>query len=220
MHERDLSPDPVVENYRAAMPGQAGAVFADLWKDTISLQGTWEVFSELFGAPKERLALLDYVSSYLFLTIRQSLIHQLFMLLARMTDPAITGRGGSQHNLSLARLVYELREGGDSGFAAEIEPRVKEIQDCCEPIRRFRHKVIAHSDLLVKLGAASPELRVKSAELVRIVDRVKALVKDIELHYCQSTTVFEKTVAIGAAEGLYLNLERAKRSRDEEEERM
>jgi hypothetical protein len=215
MHERALSPDQVVEKYRSAMPGQAGVVFADLWKDTVMLQGTWEVFSELFGAPEERLALLDDVSSYLFLTIRQSLIHQLYMILARMTDPAFAGRDRSQHNLSLARLVHELREGGDGGFAEQVEPRVKEIQVSCAPIRSLRHKVIAHSDLLVTLGAASPELGVKSAEFVRIMDRLKELVNHIESHYCKSTTLFEKTVAIGAAESLYLNLERARRSRCE-----
>lgn len=196
--------------YRQSMPGQVGDVFADLWQDVVVLQATWEIFTDLFATEQGTVTLLNEVSPFFFRVVQESLINELHMHPARMSDPPFSGPKRAQHNISLLRLLHEVESADISPFPREIKPAIDSIVDRCAPLRTIRHKVIAHNDLHVALQLASPLPGLNRNEIETLIDDVIDLMNKVESHYRGSSTLYKRGVAATAVHHLVEHLRRGK----------
>lgn len=187
---------------REAMPGEVGDVFAHLWQDVVLLEATWEIFTDLFAKEQDTVKLLNEVSPFLFRVVQESLIHEVHMLLARMSDPPFSGPNRKQHNISLPRLLHEIEAANGGPFAVEVRPIVADIVERCLPLRTIRHKVIAHNDLYVALQLAPPLQGLTRIELEALIDDVIHLMNKVETYYRNAITVYKRSVADFAVEHL------------------
>ncbi len=192
----------VATKYRQSMPGGVGNVFADLCQDVALLQATWEIFGDLFATEQETVELLNEVSPFLFRVIQEALLRELHMLLARMTDPPFSGPNRMQHNVSLPRLLHEIDVSDKGPFAAEVKSIIADIVARCAPLRKIRHKVLAHNDLSVALQLAPPLPGLTRNEFEALIDMIIELMNKTELHYCDSITVYKRGLADYAVEHL------------------
>jgi AbiU2 len=192
----------VAAKYRESMPGDVGDVFADLWQDVVILQATWEIFIDLFATEQETVELLNEVSPFLFRVIQEALLHELHMLLARLTDPPFSGQNRMQHNISLPRLLHEIEASDKSPFAAEVKSTIDDIVDRCAPLRKIRHKVLAHNDLNVALQLAPPLPGLTRNEFEALIDDIIGQMNKVEFHYRDSTTLYKRGLAAYAVEHL------------------
>jgi hypothetical protein len=185
------------EEYRSAMPGQVGDVFADLWQDVVMLQATWEIFTDLFASEESTVQLLNEISPFFFRIIQELLLHELHMSLSRMTDPPVSGRGGTQRNVSLPRLLYEI-EAADPAFTSAVRDQVDRIVAACAPLRAIRNKVIGHNDFDVALEFSPSLPGLTKAEFEQVIGDIIQLMNTVEEHYRNSLTHYKRGVAMTA----------------------
>ena len=98
----------------------------------------------------ERLYMSDVVVARLnstapefFALVRQLLIHNIILCIARLTDKPKT-RG--QENWTLSTLVNELSDQKYSTLHAQLEKKYDRIDKMSERIRTYRHKRLGHAD--------------------------------------------------------------------------
>lgn len=85
----------------AVMGQEIGAIYSALWQEVALIYQKWGQFVELFGTSPERVDLLNKAAPTLFRTVQDSLLGDLLLHLARLTDPPQSVR---KSNLSLRRL--------------------------------------------------------------------------------------------------------------------
>lgn len=210
MSERSVGPERVIEQFSESMPKHVGAVFADLWNDIAILQATLEIYTDLFESTQETLDLPNEVSLPFFKVVRIALLHELHMLLSRLTDPAFSGRDNKQHNVSIKRLMHEINMTGDSKLAAKISHKIERLVVRCKPIRNIRNKMFAHTDLHLALKIASPLPGFTGQQLEDLVNDMTAIMNEVEHHYRKSTTIYRRTVAADAVKHLTYYLQHAR----------
>ncbi len=195
------------------MPGRVGTLFHRLWQDVSWLVATWEVFKELFSRGPKQAELLTWAAPDLFRLLDRLLVQDLFLALSRLTDPA---RDRGRDNVSLSALAMEADEVDDRKLATEIKTTVKEIRASCQPLLERRNRVLAHSDLATALD---PEKELMPGitfdETDNLVQKVVALLQSIELHYCDSSTIYDAKLVSVDAENLVALLQLARQGEEE-----
>lgn len=122
----------------------------ELWslikKEIAGIQVIWEATNDLFFQPQGECWRSCGLGTPLLFGLTQTVyIESLLMRVARLMDPASTGRGGQQQNLSLLRLsMLEPSLGVD-------EIVVRSIWDG-SGLKRIRDKYLGHNDLARQLA--------------------------------------------------------------------
>lgn len=196
--------------YVSSMPGQVGAVFFELWEEVVWLHGVWDIFVELFGAEQKRVDLLNDTAPAFFNVVSRTMQRDVFLGVARITDPASSGKGGSRTNVSLWKLLEEVKAAGDTAYAAKLEPQLNNLVQHCAPIRDVRNRLLAHADLATAQGVhPNPIPGVTRNDMERALELVRSFMNEVENHYRQSVTAYQKSVSAGAVEPLIRSLEEA-----------
>jgi hypothetical protein len=87
--------------------------------------------------------LLNRIAPAFFAFVKEVLVHNIILSIARLTDKPQTG---GQENLSLSRLVFELSDQKYSELRTQLDEKSKRIEEMSCPIRLYRHKLLAHAD--------------------------------------------------------------------------
>lgn len=125
------------------MPNGLNEVYDALCQEVTFLHATCKIFLQLFGHSEKRADLLHMMlpdfSSVIFDVLRNEIV----MSLSRLTDPrCVAGR----ENLCLRRLTEHLKKAQFGDLLADIERRVKVIEERCKPFRDWRNRQLAHHD--------------------------------------------------------------------------
>ena len=116
--------------------------------DMVFLRATLQLFEELFLGNDEKDKLLRSAAGC-FILIEQAFVDCLMLGVSRLVD---TPKTGSYENLSLHRLVGELKSEGRNDLAAQIDQAIEQKTEEIERIRSHRMKRLAHRDLQTALG--------------------------------------------------------------------
>lgn len=195
-------PGRFAQECREVMPGHAGAVFAELWQQVVTLVAVWDIFSKLYASGEENVALLNKTSGFLFQYFSRSLARDLCLRIARLTDPAQSGRGQQRNNISLKRLVYELEIANEQPLLKSLRPKVDSLVERAEPIRETRHKTIAHTDLEVALKVAALPAGMPLVEIDSFLNELAEAMNIVEAHYHGSTTSYRPGLGVPEAAAL------------------
>jgi AbiU2 len=92
---------------------------------------------------RDVVALMNSTAPEFFVLLQQLLAHNIFLCIARLTEkPEVAGR----ENLTLSRLVLELSDQKYSELRSRLHEKRKKIEDLSDPVRLYRHKLLAHAD--------------------------------------------------------------------------
>ena len=89
------------------------------------------------------VALLNRTAPAFCILVEEVLVNNIILSIARLTDqPQI----GQHENLTLSRLVLELSEQKYPELRAQLDEKCKRIEEMSNPVRLYRHKLLAHAD--------------------------------------------------------------------------
>ncbi|WP_157275535.1 hypothetical protein [Pelomonas sp. Root1444] len=94
-------------NHIAVMGDELGAVYSELWQEAGRLFSDWQEFVSLFGTNPGRIDLLNKAAAHFFRIVQDSLWERTLLKIARITDPAQTGK---KKNLSLFSLANAITD--------------------------------------------------------------------------------------------------------------
>jgi hypothetical protein len=90
------------------------------------------------------VARLNSAAPEFFALVRQLLIHNIILCIARLTDSPKNGR---RENLTLSRLLIELSDDQKySNLYAQLDEKWKRIEKMSGRVQKYRHKLLAHAD--------------------------------------------------------------------------
>ncbi len=115
--------------------------------DVREMAGKLELHDVLFGDARARAA-LDEAGHGIFRIFQDVLVDDVLLAVARLTDPAETGRGeNAKSNATLRRLVFLVGGVSINEPPDGLESLLKELHARCQGLGAHRNKRLAHSDL-------------------------------------------------------------------------
>lgn len=204
-------PDDVAEIYRKAFPPGSGDLFFSLWNDVVFLHLDWATYRSLFGTSQERFDTLNWAAGQFFNTVYRVLWNDIIMRIARLTDPATSGRG--RDNASLQGLLKKLEGKVPPNVATDWEVDLSSLRSAAGRIRVLRDKTLAHADLKTALHYdENPLPGISRADIEGLLLAIRKLMNAVERHFRDVSMHFEWSIpALGDAESLIAVLERAQR---------
>jgi hypothetical protein len=141
------NPDPRI-------PAELRDIYEHLAGSLMDTLGVLDELTVLFSTSKEAVASMNQTAATFFVRHEQLLIHHIVLSVARFTDPERSGhRGNPQDNLVLSRLLNLKRE--QKRLRNDLAARLKVIKTLAEPMRRYRHKLLAHASMAEYLAPAT-----------------------------------------------------------------
>lgn len=181
----------------AAMGVEVGKIYSKLWQEAAWIHEKWSQYVELFGTYPERVELLNRAAPSFFRTVQDSLVEDILLHLARLTDPP---KSAGRSNLSLQRLSCAL---ASAPIAEQVEDLSSTAHRACEFARDWRNRRIAHQDLALAVDPDPEPLAPASRAAIKAaIAAVVELLNAVSLHYCDSTTMFEHRTGDTDAAGL------------------
>jgi len=188
-------------NNVAAMGAELGEIYSALWQQLSWLHRKWGHYVDLFGTDQQRIDLLNETAPNFFRTVQDSVLEDIFLHIARLTDST---KSMGKENLSFKRLPTLLTE---STIRVQVEAALVTLATATEFARDWRNRKLAHGDLALALARTSEPLA--PASRTHVKDALAAMgtvLNAISLHFQESTTMFEfagESTAGGATSMLY-----------------
>ncbi len=188
------------------LPQDVQPIFRDLCQDVASLHAKWRLYLDLYS-DQVAIGLLNHTAMYSFQLIEESLRADLTMSISRLADPA---QSCGRTNLSLRTLVEKLRD------LPGIEERRKEFDEIYAPLKKHRHRRVAHNDLQAALKPhANPLPNINKTQIDDIVAAAGRLLNHVYRAHVDGELSFQP-LTISGAKALLRALKQAKRMDDEE----
>jgi len=182
------------------IPLELKAVRDALWQDVVFVHTKWNIFKELHST-KENVDLLNFGGDEYFGINQMIWAENIQMAIARLTDPH---QAGSHKNLSMERLLLHIDPATPPGLHAQVKAAVHELETLCEPIRARRMKLLAHSDLDVRLGRNPATLDSITTKVIdSCLEKMRDIMNAVELAHLGSTTMFDTDLESSARELLH-----------------
>lgn len=177
----------------------------------------WLTAKDLFGTSTARVDLLNRTAVNFFQVCQSTFRDGTFIGLSRLTDPLqIFGKD----NLSLDRLLEGLDKEVYSQFAIELSSLISIAKALCEPFRQYRHKKLAHRDLLTVLNPGTNSLpSITVGEINRGLKSVQDVVNRFGQYFLDKTTWFDGIIQEAGVDSLVLYLERGEHAFKEDKQR-
>jgi hypothetical protein len=121
----------------------------------IETLGALDELTVLFSTSKEAVELMNKTAPTFFARHEQLLIHHIILSVARLTDRRQSGsRKNAQENLTLIRLL-DLPDPNHHQLRSDLQSRWKTVSADAEPMRQYRHKLLAHASLAEYLSPST-----------------------------------------------------------------
>jgi hypothetical protein len=181
-------------------------VFDQLSKQVTSLTWKWQTAMRLFGEGKERIDLLNKTAQSFFFVVQITLRDDVFLTLSRFTDPL---KSAGQDNLVIGRLLKHLDEKEHPTFYRQLEEAIELVHKSCKPFRLYRNKIIAHTDMSVKLKYTSEPLPgISVNEVFTAIDSLQNVMNLFSKYFFDSTTYYEEVFESSGVKSLVLYLQK------------
>lgn len=197
------------QRYVSAMGEELGIVYAELSDNLIELQWVWQQYTQLFGAGKATVDLLNRTSGLFFTIAEKTLWDMIIIMISRASDKESSGRGEFNKNMTL-KAFPDLIE--DAQLKECVIQRLKDVELASEEARQERNKRIAHSDKAYALSRRQTCAEQTSpVSITNIKKSIKALgdtLNLVHLHYFESQIRYETCIDKSGARILIQKLRR------------
>jgi hypothetical protein len=200
--------------YVKAMGAPLGELFHALWQEVVALHFKWAEYVELFGTNSSRIELLNKAAPQFFRIVQDSLLEDVILHIARLTDPP---ESVHKANLTILRLPSLV---DDANTAKSISCLIDAAVQASEFCRDWRNRRIAHRDLKLAIKADIP-LKPASRKKVReALSSIAEVLNVVTQHYTRSTTAFDIGGDSGGAVSLLYVIEDGLKTQAERRERI
>lgn len=167
----------------------------DLVKD---LHLRWALFTQLFAVSEERVVLLNEGAPLVAWLLQEFLWDDAVLRISKLADPAATGR---KTNLSLYRIVEDIRTAGEIELAEPLNADLEVLCDHCVTLREHRNKRIAHNDLAATLQPAQVLDLITRKMVEDSLSTVRTFMNRINRHFGRSHVLYETIAPPSSADG-------------------
>ena len=190
-HLKDFGPD-------------LGPLYHALYNEVVWIHAKWNQYCYLYARSEERRQLLKDTAPFFFRVVRDALVNDVFLHLARLTDPPRVGRS---KNLTLLRLPEAVT---DCELRQQVHDHVEKVKEYTRMVRNWRNKKLAHKDLFLALKDPRveplPDITMENVEKALV--SVRQILNLLSSKYTGGVTAFERFVTSYDAAALvsYLSL--------------
>ena len=181
------SAEQVREKHIRDMGPKLGVVYDLLWNEVVWLHAKWIQYRQLYAHSPERVAFLNNVAGHFFGVVQRTLLDDVLLHLARLSDPPKSNR------LTLQRLP---KLALDPALGKELKGLVQAACRACDSARSSRNRRIAHTDFACALASTFDPLPSR-ADVEAALSAIRAVLHRLEAHYWQSETGYEHFCAAG-----------------------
>lgn len=139
--------DPRLDTAISKLGPNHGKIYYHVSTEVFNLQILWSVYFALFRQNQERLDVWNSVSGSTAYWIERTMFESIVLSICRLTDPVGKGK---DTNLSL-RLLGSIVS---SEHEVNLGDFLKGAEGKAGPIRKWRNKILAHTDHDTKIGVA------------------------------------------------------------------
>ncbi len=202
------TPEEIREKTHALFPKETGELFYELLTNVAYLHLSWQNYKSLFGTSPELIDLLNWAASSFFGLLDRIMRHDVILAISRLMDPK---ESCGKKNVSLDCLIDKLQLSIDTTLFNKWQSELEELKDCYKPLRKVRHRLLAHEDLATTLQYhRNPLPGISRTYIENILEKIQKLLGDIEEHFCKSRTTYQYIPSIGDGEDLIFTLESAR----------
>lgn len=136
----------------------------DLFKNYfVALCTDLTIYKQLFSDPNS-IQILNEFSPVIFRRLQSSYLERICLKIACLLDPAASGRNGANKNMTLRRFTELCNSNELNSLILKVESFYESTG-----IKKWRNKVLAHTDLKAAMGELDFELKFDIADLENIV---------------------------------------------------
>jgi AbiU2 len=183
---RHRTAEELLERAIRDMGDELGPVYHELSNGLSRLHVKWRAYRQLYTRSPERIDLINKAAGWFFKVVQGALVGDVLLHIGRLTDLESIGR---RDNLTIRRLPPIVPDA----LRGDIDALLAAVLTACEPIRTWRNRRGAHTDLdTAILGVPTPGITNEQVETV--LASLRALLNRIEQHYWRAPTMYEHIV--------------------------
>ncbi len=195
------------------LPDHVRDMFTDLCQDVASLHAKWQLYLDLFSSDDDT-ALLSGLARSSFQLFEEALRSDMTMAICRLSDPHESPGSRGMENLSIDTLVRRL------GHTSDLDALLRQFQEECESVRRYRNKRVGHNDLNTALEPKdNPLPGIGRRRIERILQLAAQILNTVYRSVVDAELGFRPLLIGGGSDLLYW-LRLAKHHHDEETRRL
>jgi len=174
----------------------------------------WQQFRILYTEKQSRIVLLNAAAPFFFFIIQRVLFEETVLSVAKMIAPP---QSVNRDNLTILRLPPLITE---PDLRLKVTELVEEAKDRGQLAMQWRHRHLAHFDLMLALGkSASPLPPISYNEIEDALKAIRDVLNCVELAKCDNTSLYDFPGSHDAESLLYV-LRDALKFRKERDERL
>ncbi len=193
-------PEPMV------VSAESEAVLSALHDYISEVHQEWKTLIELFGSGEVRANLLHRTANGFFDTVYQVLLRDVLLGIARLCDPLKTA---GQDNLVLERLLQLPEVLAAEDLLATVTDQFAGVKAQAKPFREYRHKYLAHLDLLTSVQALDDAAGFKREDVESMLAAIAKLFNMVDGPARDRYVLFDKVATVGGTGHLVVALEDA-----------
>lgn len=193
-------PEPMV------VSAESEAVLSALHNYISDVHQEWKTLIELFGSGDKRTKLLHRTANGFFDTVYQALLRDVLLGIARLCDPLKTA---GQDNLVLERLLGLPEVVAATELVATVTNQFTEVKAQAKPFREYRHKYLAHLDLLTSVQSVDDAAGFKREDVESMLAAIAKLFNMVDGPLRDRYVLFDKVATGGGTGHLLVALEDA-----------
>lgn len=198
--------EEVRNGYLQSMGAELGMHFFELYRKLVELHVIWQQYRQLFGTDDETIRLLNRTAGLFFKIVQDNLWDSVLLGISRMTDPPAMGKNKNITVLSLPPLIE------NDVLRSEVEKLCEAALTQGKFAREHRNKRIAHQDHDYLTDKSSNPLNGVSRALVEdMLDSLRNVLNRLDLHFRDSTVMYQDFVDESGARVLVNKLRRMER---------
>jgi hypothetical protein len=160
----------------------------------LQLSYRWKIYCQLFDSGAENIALLNSSGGNLFELFQRLVLDDAILALARLTDPASSGK--TRENASIKLLVSTAKPVLPPDVVAECEAALTRLDAHVLNLRVHRDKALAHTDLEHSLHVhLLPQITYD--ELEAAMNESRAILNVVRLALFHQTCSYDVIVPFG-----------------------
>ncbi len=193
-------PEPIL------VSAESEAVLTALHGYITDVHQEWKTLIELFGSGDKKARLLSRTASGFFDTVYWALLRDVLLGIARLTDPLKTGR---QDNLVLERLLKLPEVVADATLCTTATKQFEEVKEQAKPFRDYRHKYLAHLDLLTSVQVTDATAGIKREHVEPMLASIAKMFNTVDGPVRDRYVLFDRVATLRGTDHLLVALEDA-----------
>lgn len=179
-----------------------------LENDLLTAHIRWLFYLQIFKRKEDRAIVENYLGNF-GAELVELLIDDLFLRLARITDPAFSNtKSGKVENLTIDLVCHRIETTKGPSRIKWIKRRIAQVKTDVQEIRRHRDKRLAHSDVQTRLGHSAPLHSIPRNSINKIFRNLERIVQHFNRRIGRSRFFISSLVLKGDGSTLLWHLYR------------